>query len=92
MTSKTGTLNSSNLFDFRLLSRENHLLSDLEVWHSGSVGMYLENCCSDLSYSTRFLNYEVKQFKKCEFEILHVHCPRNHCAKPQGQRVDDFLY
>ena len=35
-------LNSSNFFELSVLSRENHLLSDLEIWHSGSLHLCLE--------------------------------------------------
>ena len=44
--SKTGTLNSSNFFKLSVLSRENHLLSDLDIWHSGSLDLYLQKWCS----------------------------------------------
>ena len=53
-------------------SRENHILSDLENWHSGSLDLYLEKWCSDLSYLTFFLNYEVNHIKKCEFDKVNL--------------------
>ena len=34
--------------------------------------MYLEKWRSYLSYSTRFLNYEINHFKKYEFEKINL--------------------
>ena len=58
----------SNFFQLLVLSRENHLLSDLEIWHSCSLDLYLEKWYSDFSYLTCFMNYEVNHLKKCEFD------------------------
>ena len=65
-------LSRNILFGLQLLSRENHTLSGLEIWHSGSLDLYLEKWCSDFSYLTCFMNYEVNNFKKCEFDKVNL--------------------
>ena len=57
-----------------VLCRVNHLLSDLDVWYSGSLDMYLEKVKSGIAiiYSIRFLKYEVDHFKKFEFEKVNL--------------------
>ena len=65
-------LSRNILSDLQLLGRRNHLLSDLEIWHSGSLGMYLVNNCSDLFKFTQFLNYEIKYFKFTLFEMVNL--------------------
>ena len=47
-------------FGLQLLSREIHLLSDLDIWHS------------DLFYSTQFLNYEANLVKFALFKMVNL--------------------
>ena len=59
-------------FELSVHSRENHLLSDLEIWHSGSLDLYLEKWCSDLFYLTQFFNYEVNLVKFTLFDMVNL--------------------
>ena len=65
-------LSRNILFGLQLLSRENHTLSGLDIWHSGSLDLYLQKWFSDFFYLTQFLNYEVNLVKFTLFEIVNL--------------------
>ena len=79
-------LSRNILLGLQLLSRENHILSGLDIWHSGSLDLYLFKRCSDFFYLTQFLNYEVKLVKFTLFEvvnlIIHEPCQIREIATP----------
>ena len=65
-------LSPNILFGLQLLRRETHLLSGFDIWCSGYLDLYLEKRCSDLSYCTQFLNYDVNLVKFTLFEMVNL--------------------
>ena len=66
-------LSRNILFGLQLLSKENHnILSGLDIWHIGSLDLYLSKWRSDFFYLTQFLNYEANLVKFTLFEMVNL--------------------